>query len=257
MNNWADNIVPMDLVHMVSRSTLLPHRLLLTSIFFVLGYGIVPGMGQLEMIYAGTLEGTVHYLGKRPPSKVLKVLKDQEHCGAEVSIQTVQIHNAQGALSDALVSVEGIKDVGEEAVETERSVVNTRCAFSPRIGVARQGQEIEIRNQDPILHNTHIKHRGRTFLNVAQVPNGNPIVKRLKRSGLHILRCDKHVFMQGSLHVFPHPYYALTIKTGAFRIGGIPPGKHPVRVWHETLGILEKVVNIPEKGAVQITFTYP
>ena len=247
----------MNSVHMCSQSVVLTHRLLLTSIFFVLGYGVVPGMGQLEMIYAGTLEGTVHYLGKQPPPRVIQVAKDQDHCGAEVSIQTVQIHDAQGALSDAVVSVEGVKDVGQEAMEIERPVLNTRCAFAPRIGLARQGQELEIRNQDPILHNTHIKHRGRTFLNVAQVPGGHPIVKRLKRPGLHTIRCDKHVFMEGSLHVFAHPYYSMTNQTGMFRIEGIPAGKHPIRVWHETLGILEKVVNVSEKGAVQVKFTYP
>ena len=205
----------------------------------------------------GTIEGTVHYRGKLPSPNVLKVIKDQDHCGTEVSIQTVQIHDEHGSLSDAVVSVEGIKDVGEEAVEIERPVLNTRCAFAPRIGMARQGQEIEIRNQDPILHNTHIKHRGRTFLNVAQVPGGNPIVKRLKRSGLHTIRCDKHIFMEGSLHVFSHPYYSMTNQTGMFRIEGIPAGKYPIRVWHETLGILEKIVTIPEKGVVQVKFAYP
>ena len=247
----------MNVIHMYSLSAVLSQRLLLISTLLVLGYGVVPGMGMLDMIYAGTLEGTVHYRGNPPSPKMLKVAKDQDHCGAEVSIQTVQIHDAHGSLSHAVVSVEGIKDVGEKAAEIERPVLNTQCAFAPRVGVARQGQEIEIRNQDPILHNTHIKHRGRTFLNVAQVPGGKPIVKRLKRSGLHTIRCDKHIFMEGSLHVFSHPYYSMTNQTGMFRIEGIPEGKYPIRVWHETLGILEKIVTVPEKGVVQVKFAYP
>ncbi len=233
------------------------HRFLLLSTPLVLGVVAVQILGPVEMTYAGTLEGTVHYRGKPPPPKVLQVIKDQDHCGAEVSIQSIQIHDAHGFLSNAVVSVEGVKGSGEEVVEIERPVINTRCAFSPRISMARQGQEIEIRNQDPILHNTHIKYRGRTFLNVAQVPGGNPIVKRLKRSGLHTIWCDKHIFMEGSLLVFSHPYYSMTNQTGMFRIEGIPAGKHPIRVWHETLGILEKVVNVTEKGIIQVKFTYP
>ncbi len=235
----------------------LPYQLLLTVIFFVCGYGIIPGMGHVETTDAGTLEGTVHYLGKQPPPRIIQVAKDQDHCGTEVSIQTIRIHDAHGSLSDAIVSVEGIKDVGEEDEETERPVLNTQCAFSPRIGTARHGQEIEVRNQDPILHNTHIKQGRRTFLNVAQVPSGQPIIKRLKRHGLHTVRCDKHVFMEAYLHVFPHPYYDLTSKTGTFRVTDIPPGKHPIRVWHETLGILEKVVDIPKSGTIHVEFAYP
>ena len=228
------------------------------SALLVVEHAFGGGFGAIEVASAGTLEGTVYYLGPVPSPKVIRVLKDQDHCGTEVRVQTIHLQNSHGALRDAVVSVESmLTEEVAQAPKIERSVLNTRCAFAPRIGLGRLGQEIEIRNQDPILHNTHIKHGRRTFLNVAQVPGGHPIVKRLKRSGLHKIRCDKHVFMEGYLHVFSHPFYALTSKAGAFRISDIPPGKYPIRVWHETLGILEKVVNIPENGAVQVKFTYP
>lgn len=64
------------------------------------------------------------------------------------------------------------------------------------------------------------------------------------------------LFMEGYLLVFDHPFYALTNQTGTFRLAGIPPGNHRVRVWHETLGVLEKVVGISEKGTVRVDFTY-
>ena len=227
-------------------------RFIIMSAFLVVGQSL----GQLEVSYAGTLEGNVHYRGSLPAPIVMKVAKDQDHCGAEVRIQTIHIHDAHGALSDAVVSVEGLKhDVSKKLAE--RPVLNMRCSFVPRIGTAKKGQEVEVRNQDPILHNTHIKLGKRTFLNVAQVPGGKPIFKKLKRPGLHAIRCDKHVFMKAYLHVFPHPFYALTNQTGTFRIEGIPSGKQAIRVWHETLGILEKVVNISEKGTVRADFVYP
>jgi hypothetical protein len=240
---------------MFCQAGLHPHRLLLLSTFLVFGYGGGHVMGLGEMTHAGTLEGTVHYQGQKPTPKVVK---NQEHCGTEVVIQTISLHDIHGALGAAVVSVEGMK--GEEfsaALTPKRPVLNTQCAFAPRIGLARQGQELEIRNQDPILHNTHIKHGKRTFLNVAQVPGGNPIVKRLKRSGLHTIRCDKHVFMEAYLHVFSHPFYALTNHTGTFRITDIPPGNHTIKVWHETLGVMEEVVKITAKGTVHVDFAYP
>ena len=214
------------------------------------------GLAPIKMAAAGILQGTVHYVGPDRSPKIMKVIKDQGHCGAEVSVQTIQKHDPKGTLSDVVVSVEGMKK-DAELEETQRPVLNMRCAFSPRISTAQRGQDIEVRNQDPILHNTHIKHGRRTFLNVAQVPSGQPIIKRLKRHGLHTIRCDKHVFMEAYLHVFPHPYYALTSKNGTFRIADIPQGKHPIRVWHETLGILDKVVDIPKNGTVHVKFIYP
>ncbi len=219
-----------------------------------IGLGGVFGM----LAYAGTIEGTIRYQGTVPPPQLRAVLKDQEHCGLGVSVQTVQVHNDQGALAGAVVNVKGMKkETFRNNGQKERKVLNMQCAFAPRIGVARAGEEIEVRNQDPILHNTHIKLGKRTFLNVAQVPGGRPIVKRLKRAGLHTIRCDKHVFMESYLYVFNHPYYDLTDQTGTFRIAGVPPGKHPVQVWHETLGTLEKVVSIPATGTVRVDFSYP
>ncbi len=228
------------------------------SIVFVLANGI--GLGEFLGLsaYAGTVEGTIYYQGVIPKPRLRAVIKDQEYCGVGVSIQTVHVHDAQGALSGAVVSVEGMKREEYRKDGTkDRKVINMHCAFSPRIGVARLGQDIEVRNQDPILHNTHIRLGKRTILNVAQVPGGKPIVKRLKRSGLHSVRCDKHIFMESSLYVFNHPFYDLTDKAGAFRISGIPPGKHPIQVWHETLGILEKVVRVPKEDTVRIDFAYP
>ncbi len=213
-------------------------------------------MVLVETVHAGTLEGTVRYRGEPPKPTLMKVAKDQEQCGDEVSIQTIHIHNAKGVLSDVVVSVKSLSKALEDK-KIQRPVINMKCAFAPRISLARLGQEIEVRNQDPILHNTHIKLGKRTFLNVAQIPGGRPIVKSFKRQGVYTVRCDKHVFMEAYLHVFAHPFHALTNQTGTFRIADIPPGKHPIRVWHETLGILDKIVNIPEKGTVRFDFIYP
>ncbi len=215
------------------------------------------GLSLIGVAYAGTIEGTVHYQGVVPEPQLKAVTKDQEHCGVEVSVQTINVHDTHGALSGAVVSIEGMKKEDYVASKKDRMVLNMQCAFRPRIGVARQGEEIEVRNQDPILHNTHIKLGKRTFLNVAQVPGGKPIVKRLKRHGLHKIRCDKHIFMESYLYVFSHPYYDRTDKKGAFRISDIPPGKHAIQVWHETLGILENMVNVPTKGTVRVDFSYP
>lgn len=63
--------------------------------------------------------------------------------------------------------------------------------------------------------------------------------------------------MAAYLSVFAHSYCVLTNQTGTFRLTGILLGKHPIRVWHETLGILEKMVNIAKKGVARVSLAYP
>lgn len=57
--------------------------------------------------------------------------------------------------------------------------------------------------------------------------------------------CNKHPFMMGYIHVFDHPYHAVTDTQGTFTIQNLPPGSHTLANWHETLGIVRKTVTIP------------
>ena len=88
-----------------------------------------------------------------------------------------------------------------------RKIINNECAFTPRVVTGKKGDILEIANYDPILHNTHIIQGNRTFLNVAQLPNSRTIRKRIKREGVHHIRCDKHTFMEAVLVVFDHPLF--------------------------------------------------
>jgi hypothetical protein len=96
----------------------------------------------------------------------------------------------------------------------------------------------------------------RTVLNVALVAGGTPIRKPLKKEGLHIIKCNVHKFMQAYRYVFSDPFFNQTNETGQFRITGLPPGLHAVSVWHETLGVLHKEVEVPARGTVTVDFEY-
>jgi hypothetical protein len=130
---------------------------------------------------------------------------------------------------------------------------NSDCRFSPRIWATVTGSQLEIKNADPVLHNTHILKDRATFLNVALPPGGRPIRKPLPNPGRLDVRCDAHKFMQASVHVFAHPYFAVTDDTGRFELTKVPPGTYQLRVWHETLGMQELTLQVPAKGSVTIS----
>ena len=50
--------------------------------------------------------------------------------------------------------------------------------------------------------------------------------------GLYI-KCDVHNWMNAYIHIFDHPFYAVTGKDGSFEIPNLPPGEYELTVWHE------------------------
>ena len=202
------------------------------------------------------IRGRVLFHGSLPPG-ITQVVKADEHvCGKEVQVQPVEVYGVTLGLRSAVVSVMNAPSFDGDAEDDTWVMANDHCVFTPRVGAARLGNILEIQNRDPILHNTHIKKGKRTFLNVAQLAGSRPILKKLKRTGVHVFRCDKHTFMTGALLVFAHPYFALTDKFGGFELPPLPAGTYTLAVWHETLGRLEKDVTVPAQGSVTVNFDY-
>jgi plastocyanin len=208
-----------------------------------------------------TIVGRVQFRGVVPPATHLDIDRDVEICGKVVNLQPITIDPTTGGLHNAVVHV----DVGMAAVATEVSnegqeevvpIRNKNCTFVPQMGVGRTGSEAEITNGDPLMHNTNMTFVNRTILNVALVQGGNPIRKSFKKAGLHLVKCNVHKFMYGYRYVFDDPFFAMTNETGQFRISNLPPGLHLVTVWHETLGIVQKEVQVPSQGIVNLDFEF-
>ena len=157
----------------------------------------------------------------------------------------------------AVVSVDGIPIPTTESLLPPVVIANTHCSFSPRIAAGRVGQQLVLRNDDPILHNTHLTLDTRTFMNVALVPAGRPVGKPLKKPGIYLVKCDVHNFMTAAVLAFPHPFFSVTDETGTFRISHLPPGDHVVTIWHKTLGTFQQRITIPLQGEAHVTIEYP
>jgi hypothetical protein len=67
---------------------------------------------------------------------------------------------------------------------------------------------------------------------------------------------DTHAWMLGFVHVFDHPYFAVTNEQGIFSIPDLPPGNYVLKAWHEDAGIKSQEVTVPESGDVRVTFEF-
>ena len=210
------------------------------------GYEVDPG------IVGSTVRGFVTYRGSIAPGEPLSVTRDIQYCGTTVTNETLLVDRSSKGIAAVVVSLEGVTKGKAFPAEKRLLLENQGCRFSPRVHAMAVGSLIEINNADPVLHNTHIRKGNATFLNVALPPEGKPIRKPLAEAAHLDVRCDAHHFMRASLHVFPHPYFTVTDQTGLFEISHVPPGTYSLKLWHETLGFVEKPVTVPMTGEVTV-----
>jgi hypothetical protein len=203
-----------------------------------------------------TVSGRVLYTGPLPKPERVLVYRDSKYCGEIIIIDKIQVDRTSGGTEGVVISLEGISR-GKPIVpgKTVISFQNNACRFMPRTSVAVVGTVLEILNTDPILHNTHIRvdnRLGATIMNVVQPAGVDVIIKPVQIAGFFDIRCDAHTFMQASLHVFEHPYYALTDKTGRFEMAQVPPGTYRLRMWHEAVGARIKTITVPPSGSLTL-----
>jgi hypothetical protein len=115
-----------------------------------------------------------------------------------------------------------------EAAVRVTSVNNT---FQPSFQIAPVAASVELGNQDPIPHNTHVFDAGRTLFNVAVPLSGVRVHKVLGRPGIFEVRCDFHPWMRAWLFVPSGPHHAVVWTPGAATLRDIPPGSYRLHVW--------------------------
>ncbi len=214
-------------------------------------YQVDPGLAGV------TVGGQVTFKGTVPKLKMLPVHRDNAVCGATIPDESLFVDPTSHGITGVIISLEGVEK-GKPLPENGALVIENRtCRFFHRANAAAIGGAVQIKNTDPIMHNTHIRKEtrfGSTMINVAQPVGAPTIEKALGEVGLLDVRCDAHTFMRASLHVFDHPYFAVTDGTGHFELTGVPPGTYRLRLWHEMLGAQEHNVTIAPSGNTIVDF---
>ena len=207
---------------------------------------------------AGVLvKGRVIYSGNVPEAPSLSVNRDQAFCGESIPDHSLLVDEPSKGISQVVVNLKGIGQGKGLPTKAPLKMDNRNCQFQPSVSVGVTGNILEIQSADPVLHNTHILQDEETFLNVALPPGGRTIRKPLSQPGRLNVRCDAHQFMRASIHIFDHPYFTKTNKTGDFELTQVPPGNHTIQFWHRTLGMKELSITVKPSTPLVVTVTYP
>lgn len=204
----------------------------------------------------GTIRGSVVVEGSRPAPVLLRVTRDRRFCGDEKISPRLTL-SPEGGLQGAVVVVEDFDKARPASGAGEVVVDNRACEFAPHVQAAVVGQTLVIRNSDPFLHTAHVYlEDGRTWFNIALPAWRRPIRRRLERPGLLRIECNVHPWKWAFVYVSPHPFVATTDGSGQFRIAGLSPGPHALRIWHEVLGVRRGLVVAEAGREVEAWFAF-
>lgn len=185
-----------------------------------------PGLAYEEAPVSdgGTIRGKVVYTGEIPTRTVVPT-KDTQICGGVREEPEVKVDGDNG-VADAIVY---LKEVASgktwPAAAQAPTLDNKSCTFSPAIQAMPAGK-LNIKNSDPVLHNTHGFYGRRTAFNIALPNQDQTIEVDLPRPGQVRIECDAHGWMLGWVYAVDNPYYALTAENGSFEITEVPPGDY-------------------------------
>ena len=214
-----------------------------------------PSMGYEEIAVSngGTITGFVKISGKTPNLPPLQITKFKDVC-QNVPNESLVVGPGLG-VRYAVVTLEGIAKGRPLEREAMHELDNNKCRFVPRVLAASVGQFLVLKNTDPILHTAHAYFRDQPHFNVGLYP-GRVSRKPLISAGLVKILCEVHPWMSAYIVVTEHPYNAVTDVYGDYEIRDVPAGVYQLKVWHESLGAQEKLVDVKAGGVSQVDFTF-
>jgi plastocyanin len=171
-----------------------------------------------------------------------------------------------GTISGKVSGVTGESAVYVEAVAgktfpapTAKPVIDQKgLMFQPHIVVVEQGTTVDFLNSDKVAHNVFwISVGGNKKLghNLGTWPQGEKRPFKFDNPGAVPLFCNVHPEMSGYIIVAPTPYFAVTDKSGEYKIENVPDGAYSVTAWHEGAKNQSKPISVAGEGKADFTLS--
>jgi len=212
----------------------------------------IGGYEGMEVMNGGMIRGVVKLQGEIRELPRPEIFKFKEVCKG-VPNESVVV-GLEGGVRYAVLTLEGVTKGRKVEREAVNELDNQGCRFVPHVQAGSVGQWLVVRNSDPILHTAHAHFKsGQPDFNLGLYP-GKVSRKPLVSPGIVLIVCDVHPWMRAYIVVTEHPYHAVTDILGEYEIRDIPPGNYRLKVWHESLGMQEKPVEVKGRGVSEVDF---
>ena len=208
---------------------------------------------------AGDVTGKVIFKGKAPEESKVNMNADpvckKAHAGAVVSQEVVV--NKNSTLKNVLVYIkDGLSGKTYEPPKQKLLFDQLGCEYNPHVLGIMVGQELEIKNSDPTLHNVHSLSKLNQPFNRAQPMKNMVMTEKFDKVETFKVKCEVHSWMNAYIGVFNHPFFAVTGDDGSFTLKGVPAGEYTVEAWQEKYGSQTAKVKVEASGKATVEFTY-
>lgn len=189
----------------------------------------------------GTIRGKFVVDSAPPAPAALKIDKDVDVCGKHALVdQSLVVNPADKGLANVVLFVRNknvrVNPEAEAALPKDVLLDNKGCQFEPHVVAYWAGkQNLNVKNSDPVAHNTNISPPGETGINPLLPPEAVQAVsfRRPQNDGV-AATCNIHPWMKGYIVIRDNPYFAVTGPDGSFELKNVPAGEElEVEVWHE------------------------
>jgi hypothetical protein len=194
----------------------------------------------------GTLTGRFVYAGTPGDPQALVVDKDLEVCGRggmKLYDRGLVVDPSSKGLANVVVFARNARRVKDPVPDTPLVFDQRNCEFLTPVFAARVGRPVDVRNSDPIGHNTNIAG---TSFNQLIPADGSTIYRPTGETGVPtMVTCNIHPWMKAYAVFRKDGYVAVTAADGTFTIPDLPAGEAiEFQVWHERAGAV--VLSKPE-----------
>src|SRR5262245_17089865 len=192
-----------------------------------------------------TLTGRFVYDGKPRVFKPIEATKDQEVCGKHTIPDEGLVVSKDGGIANVVVMLKTKNPKiapGYESSANEKVVLdNKNCRFEPHVSVVRTSQSLELKNSDPIGHNSKVDPLQNAGINPILPAGGDPVVHKFTTEEALPVKvgCNIHPWMVAWIVVRKDPYAAVSDAEGKFTIKDLPAGEQEFALWQEDSGYLK------------------
>lgn len=216
--------------------------------------------GQTGMMGNASIAGTVSFNGT-PRANPPIDMSEEAACKAKhpQGVTDPQIVVNGGKLGNVFVYVKSGIPAGQSySPPSSPAVIDQNgCLYEPRVFGVMTGQNIEIKNSDPLLHNIKAVPTENRGFNISQPSQGMTTNRKFNTREVMVpLECNVHGWMNAYVGVLDHPFFATSGADGSFKISGLPAGTYEIEAWHEKLGTQTMSVTVGADEAKTADFTF-
>ena len=217
--------------------------------------------GAVDPTTVGTISGRIVLDGTVPAADIIRLDADPKcaalAAGEERRTEYVVMGNGN-TLQNVFVYVkDGLPGRMYPVPATPVVLDQQKCRYVPRVLGIQVGQQLTIKNSDPLLHNVHAEGTINEPFDIGTPVQGMEVKRTfVTREVMVPFKCNVHAWMNAYVGVLEHPYFAVSDDSGRFNLPQLPPGTYTIETWHERFGTQTQQVTVEAKQTKDLTFTY-